>query len=92
MWVAFSAMRGTLAPDSDAAVKAVADSRVSAKAAPLSKKERLVFVVEGDTRHYHLQCHPGTEQGSQAISAKSAQARGLAACPDCFRSHRNVNR
>jgi len=91
-WVVFSFVRISLAGNvgevSAEVTAASAPARhpdIPAAAVNLAKREPLVYITDGDAKHFHLCGHNPTGAKRQAIPAGLARTRGFVACPACFR-------
>jgi hypothetical protein len=79
------------APDAPVAAERtdVQAAPVAAQTAPrpttLSKRESLVYVVDGDKSFYHCPGHVMEKAQRRAVSLPAAKDRGLAPCPLCFK-------
>ena len=51
----------------------------------LTRRDIIVYVVEGDDQHFHCTGHVSDQQQRRAISFKSAKSRGLKPCSVCYR-------
>jgi hypothetical protein len=51
----------------------------------LSKRDAIVYVVNGDSVYYHCPVHAMHDSQRQAVALSVAKSRGLTPCPVCFR-------
>ena len=74
----------TVARDGAPAVQATTVGQPAARPTTLAKREGIVYIVDGDAKHYHASVHePNTNR--KAVSVSMAKSRGLAPCSACFR-------
>ena len=95
-WVVIGFTRVSLAGARDVPVSAVSATRTDlqttsgnpslARSTVLSKREAIVYVINGDTTFYHSPVHAMHEAQRQAVALPVARARGLVPCPVCFRA------
>ena len=85
-WLAITVDRVGLAGarDAGAAVQTTAVTQTAPRPTTLSKRDTIVYLVEGDAKHFHSSmCAPDANR--KAVSISLAKSRGLLPCSACFK-------